>query len=70
MTENTSKQLVNANGLLQAIWPDETQRPSLRWLRSKQADGTIPYIKLGAMVWFDIPTVEKAFTRFTVNQKS
>jgi len=44
--------LVDAKTLLKLIW-DEGSRPSLRWLRQQQADRTLPFIKIGARVWFD-----------------
>jgi hypothetical protein len=44
--------LVDAERLLELIW-EERSRPSLRWLRQQQADRTIPFVKVGARVWFD-----------------
>jgi hypothetical protein len=45
------EKLVDANTLLSLLW-DEASRPSLRWLREQQARRTIPFVKLGARVWF------------------
>lgn len=42
---------MDAKGLLSMLW-NESSRPSLRWLREQQARRTIPFIKIGARVWF------------------
>jgi hypothetical protein len=52
------EKLVDANTLLSLLW-DEASRPSLRWLREQQARRTIPYIKLGARVWFSPVDVKR-----------
>jgi hypothetical protein len=49
---------VSAEQLLKILW-DECSRPSLRWLREQQARRTIPFIKIGARVWFQ-PDVVKS----------
>jgi hypothetical protein len=46
-----SDKLVSAEQLLALLW-EENSRPSLRWLREQQARRTIPFIKIGARVWF------------------
>jgi hypothetical protein len=45
------ERLVSAEELLVLLW-EENSRPSLRWLREQQARRTIPFIKIGARVWF------------------
>lgn len=45
------EKMVDANALLLLLW-DEPSRPSLRWLREQQARRTIPFVKVGARVWF------------------
>jgi hypothetical protein len=49
--DDENEKLVDAATLLNVLW-DETCRPSLRWLREQQARRSIPFIKLGARVWF------------------
>lgn len=49
--KSQDEQLVDAKGLLTLLW-DKSSRPSLRWLREQQARRTIPFIKIGARVWF------------------
>jgi hypothetical protein len=49
--KSQEEQLVDAKGLLSMLW-DESSRPSLRWLREQQSRRTIPFIKIGARVWF------------------
>jgi hypothetical protein len=50
--------LVSAQTLLKLLW-DEESRPSLRWLRQQQAERTLPFIKVGARVWFDPADVRR-----------
>jgi len=52
-TELTTDKLVDANGLLEALF-DESCRPSLRWVREMQSRRKIPYIKIGHLVRFDV----------------
>jgi len=62
--------LVDAKTLLQRLWDDES-RPSLRWLRQQQAERTIPYVMMGARVWFDPVEVRRCLTeRWTVGRRS
>jgi hypothetical protein len=52
-TTTTGKQLVGGKALLEILWPNPEDRPCLRWLKHQQAARRIPFIKLGALVWFD-----------------
>lgn len=45
--------LVNAEGLLKELFPDEQSRPSVRWLRMQQKARAVPYVKWGRLVMFD-----------------
>lgn len=45
-------QYVNANRLLEVLF-DEDSRPTLRTLRTWTAEGMIPYVRLGGLVFFD-----------------
>ena len=58
----SNKALVSAPTLLKELWPNEAERPSLRWLRSRTKDGTFPFIRLGHLVWFDLDEVREAIT--------
>lgn len=53
------QKLVDAKGLLEALF-DERCRPSVRWLRQMQAQRTIPYVKIGHLVRFDVEAVRTA----------
>lgn len=65
-----STKLVDAQGLLVALF-DEASRPSLRWVRTMQKRRTIPYIKVGHLVRFDLEKVREAIdTRFTIQRRS
>lgn len=52
--------LVGAKTLLEIIWPCETDRPSLRFLRELQAKRLIPYRKISRMVFFDPEEVRRS----------
>jgi hypothetical protein len=45
------EQMVSAERLLTLLW-DESSRPSLRWLRRQQKRRTIPFIRIGRLIWF------------------
>lgn len=51
-------ELVGGATLLQILWPNETSRPCLRWLRSRQSENQLPHIRLGCRVWFDPAAVQ------------
>ncbi|MDP0499040.1 MAG: hypothetical protein Q7P63_02975 [Verrucomicrobiota bacterium JB022] len=64
-----SPKLVDAEGLLEALF-DPACRPSIRWLRQMQAQRTIPYIKIGHLVRFDVDQVRAALHKTcTVNPR-
>src|SRR5207302_7632683 len=44
--------LVNGQRLLDLIFEPES-KPSLRWLRYKTTDGTIPHVRIGHLVFYD-----------------
>jgi hypothetical protein len=58
----TENQLVDAEGLLKALFPEES-RPTVRWVREQQKRRAFPYIKLGHLVRFDVPAVREAIAR-------
>ncbi len=49
---STNRKLVDAPALLEILF-EKKSRPSLRWLRNQQADGKIPFAKIGRLVFFD-----------------
>lgn len=55
--------LVGAETLLESLFPDERDRPSLRWLRKLQAQRLIPFKKVGRLVRFDVGEVRAALDR-------
>lgn len=63
--------LVRAKPLLEKLFPDPRDRPSLRWLRKMQAKRLIPFKKIGGkFVYFDVAEVRAALDRnFTVISK-
>lgn len=60
--------LLNDEALLVALFPDESSRPSLRWLRKMRTKRLIPCVKIGhRFVRYDVREVDaalkKQFTR-------
>lgn len=51
--------LVNAEQLLDQLF-DPNCKPSLRWLRSQTKAKTIPYVRLGRLIFFDLTLVRSA----------
>jgi hypothetical protein len=51
-----SGKLVNAQGLLKELFSDEC-RPSMRWLRTQTKAKTIPCVRIGHLVFFDVEMV-------------
>lgn len=54
--------LVSAPALLEKLF-DEQSRPSLRWLRDQQRARTIPFIRVGRLVFFDVELVRHALNQ-------
>jgi hypothetical protein len=51
--------LVKAQQLLDEVFTPEC-RPSLRWLRSQTKAKTIPHVRIGHLVFFDVDLVRAA----------
>ena len=51
--------LVSAEQLLDQLF-DPQSRPSLRWLRSQTKSKSIPHIRIGHLVFFDLEMVRAA----------
>ena len=51
--------LVNATQLLEQLF-DPQCKPSLRWLRSQTKAKTIPFIRIGHLVFFEVDMVRAA----------
>ena len=65
-----SSPLVSGHQLLKGLF-DESSRPSIRWLRYQMAARTVPFLKVGRLVFFDIEAVREVLaSRFTVRSQS
>ncbi len=53
----SAQQLVGKETLLKELFPNESDRPTTRWLDTQCAKGQIPFIRLGRLIWFNVPTV-------------
>jgi hypothetical protein len=51
--------LVDGPRLLEQIFPNPVCRPSIRWLRARVAERTVPYVRIGRLCFFD-PIIVKA----------
>jgi hypothetical protein len=51
--------LVNAEQLLEQLFAPEC-KPSLRWLRTQTKAKTIPHVRIGHLVFFDLEMVRAA----------
>jgi hypothetical protein len=68
--ESLNLELVGAQTLLERLWPDEKERPSLRTLRNWQKRRIVPYIRLGRLVYFHPQEVADAIrSRWTVRSR-
>ncbi len=57
-----SGRLVNAGQLLEQLFTPES-RPSLRWLRTQTKCRSIPHVRIGHLVFFDVEMVRSALSR-------
>lgn len=54
--------LVDAKGLLEALFAPDI-RPGIRWVRTQQKNRTIPFIKFGHFVLFDVAKVRESLEK-------
>jgi len=60
--------LVDGPRLLELIW-EEQSRPSLRWLRSQQRRRSIPFTRVGRLVWFCPRQVKEHLAQWQLKPK-
>jgi hypothetical protein len=53
-------ELVSNKILLERLFPDEADRPNLRWLDVQRKKGLIPFIRLGRLIYYNVPAVKRA----------
>lgn len=65
---NDSAALVGGETLLETLFPNPSDRPTLRWLASMRKRRLVPYRKIGGrLIRYDVNEVRCAFDRnFTV----
>jgi hypothetical protein len=51
-----TQKLVNADQLLEALFTPEA-RPSKRWIREQTNLRTIPFVRIGRLIFFDVELV-------------
>jgi hypothetical protein len=54
---------VDAQGCLEALFPDPRSRPSLRWFKQLQHEGVIPFRKIRRRSFFDVSEVRRALDK-------
>jgi hypothetical protein len=57
-----NEKLVDVHGLLEELFPPEC-RPTPRWVRDQQKHKTIPFVRLGRLIFFDVNQVREAIAR-------
>ena len=57
--------LLSAQDCLEAIWPNEGSRPSLRWFQELHRSGAISFIRLRRRIFFDAVAVRRALDRYS-----
>ena len=62
-TEAIKFELVGAETMMEMVWPNEKDRPSLRTLANWQRLRIIPFVKLGGRVYFNVEDVSEAVRR-------
>jgi hypothetical protein len=55
--------LIGSNSLLEELFPEKKDRPSVRWLIGMRAKRLIPFYKLGGKVVFDVEEVGEAIEK-------
>ena len=55
------EKLVSAQQLLDAMFAPDS-RPSIRWLRTQTKARTIPFFRIGHLIFFDVEMVRTALT--------
>jgi hypothetical protein len=64
------KELLDAEALLKEVFP-ESCRPTVRWLRTQQKNRTLPFVKLGRLIFFSPAQVREAIqNRHTVTARN
>ena len=64
-----SQELVGKQTLLEKLFPNEADRPSMRWLDMQLAKRALPFVRLGRLIWFDVPQVRAAFAAKTISPR-
>jgi len=69
-SQTDKKKLLDGPKLLEELF-EPSCRPSLRWLREQQKRRTIPFVKLGHLVFFDLDQVRSSLEkRLTVTPRA
>jgi hypothetical protein len=55
--------LVDGPRLLEALFPIDACRPSMRWLRDQTKRRAIPFMKVGRLIFFDPVNVRESLDR-------
>ena len=55
--------LIGSKSLLEELFPEKQDRPSVRWLIEMRAKRLIPFYKLGGKVVFDAKEVREAIEK-------
>jgi hypothetical protein len=70
LDSQASQELVGKQTLLEKLFPNEADRPSTRWLDMQCAKRAVPFVRLGRLIWFDVPQVRAAFAARMIAPRS
>jgi hypothetical protein len=71
LTENHTDHLVGKQALLELLFPNPQDRPTVRWLDIQCKKRVIPFIRLGRLIWFDVKQVRDAIAaRATIQPRA
>ncbi len=70
IVEKGASRLVGKKALLQELFPNEADRPCDRWLDLQCKRRALPFVRIGRLIFFDVPAVREAIaTRHTIQTR-
>jgi hypothetical protein len=62
--------LVDGPRLLETLFPNPACRPSLRWLKDREKQRALPFMRIGRLIFYNPPAVRAAMEAKTLTMKS
>jgi hypothetical protein len=67
--ETEASPLVGKQACLEQLFPSEADRPTTRWLDQRCKRREIPFVRLGRLIYFNVPQVRRAIEQATVQPR-